>query len=145
MLSWQAWPLADDYRIEPRDHQQLRDEGVPAIYGDASHPDTLKNAGIDKVGTLILSASGIHAAIEVIRLAKELNPQIRVLVRTGYLREQPALQQAGADLVFAGEGEVALAMSESILTTLGATPEQIDRERDRLNEDLYPYGTLQGL
>ena len=44
----------------------------------------------------------------------------------------PALQQAGADSVFSGEGEVALAFTEAILDELGATPEQIDRERARV-------------
>jgi CPA2 family monovalent cation:H+ antiporter-2 len=41
----------------------------------------------------------------------------------------------GADQVFAGEAEVALAMTEYILRELGATAEQIDRERDRLRTD----------
>jgi hypothetical protein len=42
----------------------------------------------------------------------------------------------GADRVFSGEGEVALAMTETILADLGATPEQIDRERARVHEEL---------
>lgn len=37
---------------------------------------------------------------------------------------------------FSGEGEVALAVTGSILGELGATPEQIDRERARLRSDL---------
>jgi CPA2 family monovalent cation:H+ antiporter-2 len=46
--------------------------------------------------------------------------------------------------VFSGEGEVALALTEAILRRLGATPEQIDRERDRVRLDLaggHPRGT----
>jgi len=49
----------------------------------------------------------------------------------------PALRQAGADSVFSGEGEVALAMTESILQALGAIPEQIDRQRERPRVDLF--------
>jgi len=117
--------------------QRLRVEGVPAIYGDASHRETLKSAGVDRAGSLILSASSIGTAEEVVRLARELNPKIRVLARTTYLRERAALRQAGADSAFSGEGEVALAMTESVLRALGATPEQIDRERDRVRADLF--------
>ena len=73
---------------------------------------------------------------EVIRLARARNPRIRVLARAAYLRDVPGLREAGADEVFSGEGEVALAFIEDILDTLGATPEQIDRERARAHRAL---------
>jgi CPA2 family monovalent cation:H+ antiporter-2 len=116
---------------------RLRKAGVSAVYGDASHRETLQGAGVERAGSLILSAAGMHASAEVIRLARELNPTIRILARSAYVREIPALHQAGAELVFSGEGEVALALTEAILRTLGATPDQIDRERDRVHADLF--------
>ena len=117
--------------------RQLRAEGLSAVYGDAHHPETLKEAGIAQAGTLFLSASGLSGAKEVVRMAREMNPQIRVLARSAYLRERVGLRQAGADEVYAGEGEVALAMTESLLRKLGATPDQIDQERDRVRADLF--------
>ncbi len=69
-------------------------------------------------------------AADVIRIAKELNPGIQVLARAAYLRDLPELQKAGADRIFTGEGEVALGLIETILQRLGATAEQIDRERE---------------
>ncbi len=115
---------------------RLRGEGLTVIYGDANHHDTLKSAGIDQAGALILAASNIRNPEEIIRLARELNPAVRILVRTNYLFEKPKLRAAGADSVFAGEGEIAMAMTEYVLRDLGATPEQIDRERERLHADL---------
>ena len=53
------------------------------------------------------------------------------------LRDLPELTRAGADTVFTGEGEVALAFVESILDRLGATADQIDRERDRAHRELF--------
>src|SRR5215475_14248148 len=79
----------------------------------------------------------IPGAAEAIRNTRELNPKVRVLVRSAYLRERPALRKAGADGVVSGEGEVALAMTESVLRELGAVPEQIDRERERVRADLF--------
>jgi monovalent cation:H+ antiporter-2, CPA2 family len=117
--------------------QQLRGQGVLAVYGDATHRETLKSAGVDRAGSLILSASAMGGAKEVIRIARELNPRIKILARTEYLRERAALLQAGADSVFSGEEEVALAMTESILEALGAIPEQINRERERVRSDLF--------
>lgn len=115
----------------------LRDESVRAVYGDAGHHETLLSAGIANTGSLILSNSGSRSSEEVIRIARQLNPKVRILVRSAYLHERPALRQAGAHRVFAGEGEVALAMAESVLRGLGATAEQIDRERERLRTDLF--------
>lgn len=73
---------------------------------------------------------------EVIRLARQLNPNVRVLARASYMRDLPALKEAGANTVYTGEGEVALAFIEDILSELGATPEQIDRERARAHAEL---------
>ena len=116
--------------------RRLRAAGVAAVYGDAAHADTLAEAGVGRAASLILSSSGVAGSAEVIRLAKGLNPGVRVLARSAYVRELPALQAAGSEVVFSGEGEVALALTEAILRRLGATPDQIDRERERVRVDL---------
>ena len=117
--------------------RMLRAEGVHAVYGDAAHPETLKEAGVARAATLLLTSSGLKGAGEVVRAARELNPDVRVLARSAYLRERAELYHCGADAVFAGEGEIALAMSESVLRELGASPEQIDRERERVRTELF--------
>ena len=66
-----------------------------------------------------------------------MNEDIRVLVRTSYLHERPTLRAAGADLVFSGEWEVALAMTVAILKDMGAATEKINAERERLRADLF--------
>ena len=116
--------------------RRLRQEGIDAVYGDATHRDTLKSAGAAEAGDIVLSSAGMHGSEEVIRVVRDLNPDIRVLVRSNYVRELPALRSAGAEKVFASEAEVALAFTVSILRELGATPEQIDRERERVYVDL---------
>ena len=71
----------------------------------------------------------------MIRNARELNPDVRVLARAAYLRDLTPLHDAGADNVYSGEGEVALAFIEDIMGHLGAT--QIDRERARAHDELF--------
>jgi CPA2 family monovalent cation:H+ antiporter-2 len=114
----------------------LRRAGIDAIYGDANRREVLEAAGVAQAAGLILSAAGMTVGADTIRAARELNPRVHVLARTAYLREVAALRAAGADDVFSGEGEVALAMTEAILRRLGATPEQIDRERARVHREL---------
>jgi CPA2 family monovalent cation:H+ antiporter-2 len=117
--------------------RSIRDEGMPAVYGDASRPETLESAGITHAGTLILASAGMEQAEAVIRTARGINPRIYVLARSAYLRDVPVLEGAGADKVYSGEGEVALAFTETMLERLGATPEQLDRERDRAHDELF--------
>ncbi|MHB8771104.1 MAG: cation:proton antiporter [Syntrophales bacterium] len=141
--------LLRENEIEPtivemnlRTVRSLRAEGVPAVYGDATLRDTLQKAGVEHAVTLVLSADKIRGAREVVRLARELNPKIQVFARTTYLTEIDELTLAGADAVFSGEGEVAITMIEYILQQLGATPEQLDRERQRIRADL--FGCIKG-
>jgi CPA2 family monovalent cation:H+ antiporter-2 len=116
--------------------RELRDQGIDAVYGDASQLETLKTANLARAGSLVLTSPGTSGTAEVIRLARELNPELRVLARASYLREHAALTHAGADTVYSGEGEVALAFVEDILTKLGATRDQMDRERERAHREL---------
>jgi CPA2 family monovalent cation:H+ antiporter-2 len=119
--------------------RHLREEGLPAVYGDASQHDVLDAAGIADSRVLIITAD-LPNIREVIRLARALSPRVRVLTRTGHLRDVEGLRAAGADEVFSGEGEVALALTEAILERLGATAEQMDRERARAHDDLFGVG-----
>jgi CPA2 family monovalent cation:H+ antiporter-2 len=116
--------------------RSLRQDGISAVYGDARHQDSLVIAGLRHADTLIISGADT-ASPEIIRVARDINPKLHVFVRSAYLRDVPALRNAGAEQVFAGEGEVALAMTEAVLRRLGATPDQIDRERDRVRAELF--------
>jgi monovalent cation:H+ antiporter-2, CPA2 family len=120
----------------------LNSDGIRAVYGDATQRDILKEAGATKAMGLILSSPASEESVELIRVAREMNPEIRVLVRCAFLSQAPAMRQAGADEVFSGEAEVAMAMAESILNRRGATPDQLDTERQRVRKEL--YGTRTG-
>jgi CPA2 family monovalent cation:H+ antiporter-2 len=115
--------------------QQLKNEGIAAIYGDAAQSQILELAGARHAGSLIFAAGG-SPPDEVIRAAKALNPEILVLARSSYVSEAEGLRRAGAEVIVAAEAEVALAMSERLLIELGATADQLDRERDRVRAEL---------
>ena len=116
--------------------RDLRTAGVHAVYGDATRPETLAEAGVAHAATLILTSGGMDHGAEVIRSAKAMNAELRVLARGAYLRDVPALRRAGADSIYSGEGEVALAFVQDIMEALGATPDQIDRQRARARSEV---------
>jgi monovalent cation:H+ antiporter-2, CPA2 family len=53
--------------------RELWEQGMPGIYGDATHRDTLVQTGAAHADNLILTSAGMGDAHEVIRNAKELN------------------------------------------------------------------------
>jgi CPA2 family monovalent cation:H+ antiporter-2 len=117
--------------------RRLRQDGYGAVYGDAARGDVLDAAGIRNSLGLVISGPIPAEAAEIIRMARTMNPNLQVLARSDYLNDTAAMHDAGANRVFSGEGEVALAMTEYILQQLGSSPEQIDRERRRVREEVF--------
>ncbi|MBL8176366.1 MAG: cation:proton antiporter [Bryobacterales bacterium] len=118
-------------------YKTLRAQGHDVVYGDANQREVLRQAGVATADSFIVSTSGAAGASEGIRIARQINPGLHVVSRVDYLAQSELLRKAGADEVFAGEGEVALAMTGSILRNLGATPEQLDSERARIRAELF--------
>jgi len=120
--------------------RRARTGGHRVIYGDATHSEVLEAAGTQTAIALVVSGPTSEQAAEIIRIARRMNPTLRVLARSYYLQETDFMRKAGANEVFSGEGEVALAMTEYILGELGATPEQMDRERQRVRDEVFRMG-----
>lgn len=126
--------------LNPDTVTQLQEQGIHAVYGDAAQGETLEHAGIAQAGSLFLTAS-VPMKEAAIQLAQDLNPRIRIVARAAYLREAPALLEAGAHRIFSEEGEVALAMTDYLLRELGASTDQMDRERQQIYDELWGAST----
>jgi monovalent cation:H+ antiporter-2, CPA2 family len=117
--------------------RRVRNDGYHVVHGDATQAGVLEAAGIRAAVAIIVVGPTSEQGAEIIRIARTINPNVRVLARSYYLRETAIIRKAGADEVFSGEGEVALAITEYILGILGATPEQMDRERQRVRDEVF--------
>jgi CPA2 family monovalent cation:H+ antiporter-2 len=121
----------------------LRADGIPAIYGDATQNEVLEQAGVKGAVSLILSSSGAAGAVQAIANAREQNPGILVIARADFVGQTATMLKAGADEVFSGEGEVALAMTDSLLRRMGSTPAQLEETRDWIRNHLFvPAATV---
>jgi CPA2 family monovalent cation:H+ antiporter-2 len=108
---------------------RLNQAGILALHGDASNRTILRMAGVEKAKAIIISSPGAPA-VQIAAAARSLNPHIRVVAHTNYIRIAQAVARSGDAHVFAGEAEVALAMSSHMLRTLGATEEHVAREQE---------------
>ncbi|WP_353118163.1 cation:proton antiporter [Nitratidesulfovibrio sp.] len=113
------------------DHPELP---LRPVHGDATQAEILRHAGLEEAEALIISSAAAPAR-EIIEVARGVNPDARILIHTTYLREAEALRAGGAEVVFSGEGAVALSLSTFLLRELGATDEQVEAERRRIRHD----------
>lgn len=113
----------------------LKKAGLTAFYGDVQRSGTLEEVGIATAGSLILSAN-IEDAPEIIRQARGINPELRVLARCTHLTDAPALRRAGANVVAAGEAEVGIAFVEAI-TANDTTSATLAEQRNAARAFLY--------
>lgn len=110
----------------------LKAQGIPTVYGDVRQREVLLHAGLEKADSLILSSPDIPAT-EVLEVARDLKPGLRLLVHTHFLSLATALAQDREIIAFSGESEVAMSMTGFLLRELGATEEQIERERRKIS------------
>jgi len=113
----------------------LAGEGRLALYGDASHPDILRKAGIARASHLVITLPHSLNRGPMITAARQLNPSCRILVRARYLRERAELEQAGADVACFEEAEAAAALAERLLRDLGSDETAIRSEGERIRRE----------
>ena len=62
------------------------------FFGDATEPDILKNANIEKASYLIITIPDIEKTIKIIHAARDANPGIQIIARIQYFVEKSLLK-----------------------------------------------------
>jgi monovalent cation:H+ antiporter-2, CPA2 family len=116
--------------------RKMKADGIAGLYGDVLRPGTLEEAGIATASSFILSAD-VEDAAEIIRQARQLNPELKILVRCTHLRDAAALRRAGANVVAAGEAEVGVALVEAVTASENIDHRAAVEQRDAVRRRLY--------
>jgi CPA2 family monovalent cation:H+ antiporter-2 len=116
----------------------LAREGRLGLFGDASHPDVLKQAGIKRASYLLVTLPHSVNRGPLIAAARNLNPACRIFVRARYLRERPELEQAGGTTACFEEIEAAVALTELLLRDFGRDEAAVRLESERLRKEFAP-------
>jgi monovalent cation:H+ antiporter-2, CPA2 family len=101
--------------------EALRDDGVHAVFGDASEAMVIVQGHVARARLLVIATPDTLKARQMIKLARALNPPIEVLLRTHSDEEAELAEQEGLGRVFMGEQELAAAMTEEVMTRMAAT------------------------
>ena len=95
--------------------RKARDEGEPLIYGDITRRDVLMRAGVDCAKVIVFAISDISATRIAIRMSREINPSIFILIRTRYATEVDELTKIGANQVIPEEFETSIEIFSRVL------------------------------
>lgn len=85
----------------------LRDRGMHAIAGDATHMETLQEAEIQKAVAIIVAVPNPFEARRIVETARLIKPEIKVLVRAHNDEEMEYFTSQNVDLAVMGPKEVA--------------------------------------
>lgn len=123
--------------LNPLTVRQRRAEGEHIVYGDACRQAVLEHMGIRTAAGLVVAIPDAASARQVVTLAKWLNPQLKVVVRTAFVGQVSALYKLGADEVVPGEFETSLELLGRVMALYGAPPRVIEREKSALRDEQY--------
>jgi monovalent cation:H+ antiporter-2, CPA2 family len=75
------------------------------LFGDAVHEEVLEHAGIRRARTLVIVVSEMEAIPRIIHTARQLAPDLYIIVRTRHVRNAHQLLELGADEIISDEFE----------------------------------------
>ena len=108
-----------------------RRHGRAIIYGDATRQEVLEFAGVARARVLVVAISDAAATRAAVALARRLNPQLHIVVRSRYLQEVEPLSALGTDEVVPEEFETSIEIFSRVLHRYlvpSATIDEIGRE-----------------
>jgi CPA2 family monovalent cation:H+ antiporter-2 len=95
--------------------EKLRQIGIPAVWGDATEPEVLIQAHIREAKALVIATPETVMVSKMTDVAKTLNPDIQIVVRSHNVEEAELIQAESGATVFVGERELANSMLTHIL------------------------------
>ena len=98
--------------------QAAKAEGEPIIYGDATSPESLHAAGVERALAIVSLLSDPDATLRMVMLVREQSKSIAIVARTRYRLEAERLQAAGATVAVAEELEASLEVLAQLLARL---------------------------
>ncbi|AFY40818.1 cation:proton antiporter [Nostoc sp. PCC 7107] len=117
--------------------QQLRDAGVPYVYGNCVSFHVLETAGVNHAKGMAIALPDPMSTRLSLKRALELHPELNLVVRATQDKNIEVLYQLGAREVVQPEFEASLEMATYLLNDLGFSQFVVQREMQQIRNDHY--------
>ncbi|TDB47985.1 YbaL family putative K(+) efflux transporter [Photorhabdus khanii] len=95
--------------------EELGEQGISAVMGNAASKDIMSLARLDCACSLLLTIPNGYEAGEIVASAREIRPDINIIVRADYDDEVTYITERGASHVIIGEHEIAKTMANVLV------------------------------
>ncbi|MEA1958741.1 MAG: cation:proton antiporter [Chloroflexota bacterium] len=123
---------------DPKVIDDLRARDVPYIYGDASNPEILSRAVLDKAKVMVITIRDPIATEMAVRNALEINPKLDIVARVHFDEQAEELGKLGVKEMVRPEFEAGLEMLRHTLHRFGLTGPEIQYIINMLREGGHP-------
>ena len=112
--------------LSPEGANEAESEGLPVVRGDSTKPFLLHHVGVDNAKMMVIADDNPAMAHRITAVARNLNPTMRIVVRTRYTEEVGPLAAAGADAVIAEELESVVQLFGEVLRDYQISSREIE-------------------
>ncbi len=117
--------------------REARAQDERIVYGDATRNEVLHHVGLERARVIVLAISDPVATRHTVSLARQMNPDIHVIVRSRYMSELQDLTQLGADEVIPEEFETSIEIFARVLQEYGIARNVIERQVEAVRSEGY--------
>ncbi|MFO7613335.1 MAG: cation:proton antiporter [Bacteroidales bacterium] len=123
--------------LNPETVRQEKAEGEIIFFGDATQPEVLEHAFIQSARILVITIPGTGEAARIIGIARAINPELFIIVRTHLVHDLTAMYDAGADEVIPEEFETSVEIFTRVMQKYDIPKDQIETLIDDVRSDGY--------
>ncbi|MCX8083431.1 MAG: cation:proton antiporter [Calditerrivibrio sp.] len=95
--------------------KQMQEKGEPIIFGDATKEEILKSLCIKTAKVVVIAISDPEATKRIVKMAKTINENVVIIVRTRYVAEVEMFKRLGADEIIPEEFETSIEIFSRVL------------------------------
>ncbi len=123
--------------MDSRQFEKVKKNGMPVIYGDATHPVLLEAARIRDAKMLLITVPATIIAQAILREAHHIQPGLHVVARAEGIEQMEALHQKGVYEVVQPEAEAGLEITRQALLHLNVPAMKIIAIADAVRREQY--------
>src|SRR5687768_10467473 len=120
-------------------------QGESIVFGDATRKEVLHHIKLEHARILVLAISDPIASRHTVWLAREMNPDIHIIVRTRYMSEMSDLIKLVANEVLPEEFETSIEIFSRVLREYGISRQVIQRQVTAIRSEGYQMLRLPSL
>jgi CPA2 family monovalent cation:H+ antiporter-2 len=123
--------------LSPDGANEAESENMMVVRGDYSKQFLLDAVGISRAKMMVIADDNVSMAHRTTSVARQLNPTMRIVVKTRYISDAEHLTEAGADVVIAEELESIVQLFGEVLRDYRIPAEQIDNYEELARQNGY--------